>query len=150
MKKIIFIAIIGLSVSVNAAVTTNATYSILADWIAQARFAPMPASAALTNEAAGSNTLALVRIVNPLTNGVPWTNLAARGFVTANLCNTNTATGWLTNITTGAVQYFGAGAAYAAQSTNYVSITMRIGPSEIVMITNTVAGTAIISSEWRD
>ena len=88
----------------------------------------------------------ILRVVNPLTNGLNYTTPATRGWLTVNVVVTNSGVAWLTNLTTTASQFVGA---LNNVGTNYVSYYMRVGPNDVVLLTNKVAGVGILSSRWQ-
>ena len=90
--------------------------------------------------------LIYTHISNPLTSGLNFTSPPTRGFLTVNVIATNNGMAWLTNLTTTSCQYIGA---VNNIGTNYDSITVRIGPRDVLLFTNRVAGVGILSSHWN-
>ena len=97
---------------------------------------------------APSNSAPLSRISAPLTSGATFTNPIAQGFITVNVLTTNNAYATLTNLTTGS--YVNIGSYGGLLQTNYSTVTVRVGPGDLVQLTNQVGTPVIISSEWRN
>jgi len=100
-----------------------------------------------TNTAAiSTNTAALGRVSNPIVSGGQYTCPNAQGWLKVNFVLTNAAFGWITNFTTSDAQLVGS---ITALGTNYDSFYMRVGPNEVVGVTNKTGTLGIMNSEWR-
>lgn len=96
-----------------------------------------------------TNTAALQRVANPLTLNVYYTNTANAGFLKATTLNIGTNIVQLVNVTTtDATTIQGLGVSITG--TNYNTTTIRTGPNEVVILTNSAATTTLVSSEWRN
>jgi len=145
LLAVAFVIIIGRS-------QTNPAYSPLSSFIATFGFAPVAQTngTLVTPTVSGTltNTTTLIRVANPLTSGSLYTNPAyVPGLLTLTVLCTNNANGALSNATT--TQYWPLGSVTGV-GTNYQTQTIRVGPSEVVVLTNVTAVLNLISSEWRN
>lgn len=109
------------------------------------------------------NTGPLQRLLNPapIVVGAPspamelYTNNsgfpAQAAFLMVNLVVTNGGQMMITNFTTGDVKFVGNVAPLTvAGGTNDFLVTLRLGASDVIGFTNTVAGVGILNAEWRN
>jgi hypothetical protein len=94
-----------------------------------------------------TNSAPISRVANPVTTGGAYTTPSVQGFLTFNLLCTNTATAYITNYTTTQAYFVGA---VTGNGTNYSTVTIRTGPGDVVLLTNTVGTPNLVSSEWRN
>ena len=88
------------------------------------------------------------RVANPIAAiGGKYVTPGRDGFLRVCCIASNTASAWLTNLTTGDVVFLGQ---LTGAGTNYHNAKIRVGPGDVVSITNVNGGFGVINSEWRN